>query len=445
MSGAGPGRTTGGTAGLPATGRPAAAVLADLDAMRADDVDIAAGRAFSLAYLAGPELHALAAAAHDRFLEANALNPFAFPSLGRLQAEVVAMVAALCHGGPGAAGFLTSGGTESLLMAVKAAREWGRAQGIEAPRVVVPASAHAAFTKAAHYFGVELARVPVRDDWRADPEAMAAACDGRTVLVVASAPAYPQGVIDPVADIAALAARRGICCHVDACMGGMLLPFMERLGEPVAPWDFRVPGVTSISVDLHKYGYAPKGASVILYRSRELRSHQTFATDDWLGGFYASPGIAGTRGGGPIAAAWAVLQHLGHDGYLRLTRRALDAARRLVSGLRALPGVTVLGEPDATLVAFTFDDADAFAVGRALWARGWYVDQQGPPPSLHATVHAGHADVIDEFLAALADSLAEVQADGSSAAPVPYAATEAPPGPGRDAPSVGPGYSPGGR
>lgn len=415
---------TGAAGGLPAAGRPADDVLADLDAMRSGDVDIAAGRAFSLAYVAGPELHELAAAAHDRFLEANALNPFAFPSLRRLQAEVVGAVAALCHGGPEAAGFVTSGGTESLLMAVKAAREWGRARGIDAPRMVVPASAHAAFTKAAHYFGVELVRVPVRDDWRADPAAMAAACDERTVLVAASAPAYPQGVIDPVADVGALAAERGVNCHVDACMGGMLLPFMERLGEPVPPWDFRVPGVTSVSVDLHKYGYAPKGASVIVYRSRELRSHQVFATDDWLGGFYASPGVAGTRGGGPIAAAWAVLQHLGEDGYLRLTRQALDAARRLVAGLRAVPGVRVLGEPDATLVAFAFDDADAFAVGRALWQRGWYCDQQGPPPSLHATVHAGHAGVIDDFLAALADSLAEARASGAGAGQVSYSSAE---------------------
>lgn len=421
MSGTGAAPTP---ATLPPAGRPAADVLADLDAMRARDVDITAGRAFSLAYVAGPDLHELAAAAHNRFLEANALNPLAFPSLRRLQAEVVGMVAALCHGGPEAAGFMTSGGTESLLMAVKAAREWGRARGIDIPRVVVPASAHAAFTKAAHYFGVELVRVPVGGDWRADPERMAAACDARTVLLAGSAPAYPHGVIDPIVDIAAVAAERGINCHVDACMGGMLLPFMERLGEQVPPWDFRVPGVTSISVDLHKYGYAPKGASVILYRSRALRDHQTFVTDDWLGGFYASPGVAGTRGGGPIAAAWAVLQHVGADGYLRLTRQARDAARRLAAGLRALPGVVVLGDLDATLVAFTFADVDAFAVGRALWQRGWYCDQQGPPPSLHATVHAGHAGVIDAFLAALADALAEVRATGAVAEQASYSSAE---------------------
>lgn len=414
----------GARRGLPPAGRPAEEVLAQLDRMQSHDVDLAAGRAFSLAYLAGPEVHTLAAAAHDRFLEANALNPAAFPSLGRLQAEVVAMVAGLLHGGEEAAGFMTSGGTESLLMAVKAAREWGRGRGIDRPRMVLAASAHAAFNKAAHYFDVEAVRVPVRDDWRADPEAMAAAVDDRTVLVVASAPGYPHGVIDPVGEVAALAAERGIWCHVDACMGGMLLPFMERLGEPVPPWDFRVPGVTSVSVDLHKYGYAPKGASVIVYRHRDLRSHQVFVTDDWLGGLYGSSGVLGTRGGGPIAAAWAVMQHLGEDGYVGLTRRALNAARALVSGLRAMPGVTVLGEPDATLAAFTFADADPFAVGEALWRRGWYCDRQGPPPSLHATVHAGHEHVIGEFLAALESALAEVRASGATAAPGAYASME---------------------
>jgi sphinganine-1-phosphate aldolase len=409
---------------LPATGLPADDVLARLDALQARDVDWRAGRAFSLAYHAGDDVLAVGKEAHARYLSTNALNPAAFASLRTLQSEVVATVAELLHGGPEAAGFVTSGGTESLLLAVKAARSRGRERGVTAPEMVLPASAHAAFEKGAEYFGVRSVRVPVGDDFRADPAAMERAITPHTVLLVASAPSYPQGVIDPVAQIAALAVARGIGCHVDACMGGITLPMMERLGHPIPPIDFRVPGVTSISVDLHKYGYTPKGASVLVHRTRALREHQTFATDNWLGGLYGSSGILGTRSGGPIAGAWAVMQYLGESGYLRLTRMARDATEALVAGLRKMPGVRVLGEPATTLVAFTFDDADAFAVGEALGRRGWFVDQQKPPPSLHCTVNAVHGPVIAPFLVALRDSLADVRAARGSAAQQAYGSTE---------------------
>jgi glutamate/tyrosine decarboxylase-like PLP-dependent enzyme len=244
------------------------------------------------------------------------------------------------------------------------------------------------------------------------------------VLVVASAPAYPQGVIDPVAEIAALAQQRDTNCHVDACMGGITLPMLERLGRPIPPFDFRVPGVTSMSVDLHKYGYTAKGASVIVHRSKELRKHQTFVTNRWLGGFYASSGVLGTKSGGPIAAAWAVMHYLGEAGYLRLTRSALEATEALIAGLRALPGARVLGEPEATLVAFTFDDADAFAVGDGLARRGWVLDQQQPPPSLHCTVNAAHGPVIPELLADLRAVLVDVRRSAASASQRAYGSLE---------------------
>lgn len=207
-------------------------------------------------------------------------------------------------------------------------------------------------------------------------------------------------------------------------MGGITLPMLERLGRPIPPFDFRLPGVTSMSVDLHKYGYTAKGASVIVHRSKELRKQQTFFTDNWLGGLYASSGVLGTKSGGPIAAAWAVMRYLGEEGYLRLTRTALEATDALIAGLRRLPGARVLGAPDATLVAFTFDDADAFAVGDALATRGWVVDQQKPPPSLHCTVNAVHGPVIAEFLGDLEQALAEVRAAGASAAQRAYGSLE---------------------
>jgi sphinganine-1-phosphate aldolase len=409
---------------LPRRGTPAHEVLERLDAMAADDVDWRSGRAFSLAYDAGDEVYELAREANSRFFSANGLNPFAFPSLARMQAEVVGMAADLLNGGEEAAGFMTSGGTESILMAVKAARNRGRGRGVTEPNMVLPTSAHAAFTKGAEYFDVESRRVPVADDFKADPAAMEAAVDDRTVLVVASAPQYPQGVVDPVAAVAAIAEGRDISCHVDCCMGGITLPMLERLGHPVEPFDFRVPGVTSISVDLHKYGYTAKGASVIIHRNRDLRRFHTFRTDDWLGGLYASPGVLGTKSGGPIAAAWAVMNHLGEEGYLRLTRDARAALESLVAGLRAMPGVVVLGEPETTLVAFTFTDVDPFAAGAALWARGWYCDQQGPPPSLHCMVNAVHGPVVGEFLAVLAECLDEVRASAAEVEQAPYAALE---------------------
>ncbi len=409
---------------LPARGADASALLVELGARQARDVDWKSGRAFSLAYYAGDDVYDLAQRAYAKYLSTNALNVGAFPSLRGLQAEVVEMVSDLLHGGPEAAGFMTSGGTESILLAVKAARTRGRQRGIDAPEMVLPTTAHAAFEKGAEYFGVKSVRVPVGADFRADAAAMARALTPNTMLLVASAPAYPQGVIDPVAAIAALAAERDINCHVDACMGGITLPMMERLGYPIPPFDFRVPGVTSISVDLHKYGYTAKGAAVILHRTKALRKHQTFVTDNWLGGLYASSGLLGTKGGGAIAAAWAVMRYLGEEGYLRLTRVAREATEALVAGLRATPGVVVLGEPEATLVAFTFTDADAFAVGDALGQRGWHVDQQQPPPSLHCMVNAVHAPVIAEFLRALHSALAAVRASGSTAAQKAYGALE---------------------
>ena len=400
---------------LPVSGMPKEEVLAQLSAMRSDDKDWRSGRCFGLVFHAGDDVEDVAREASVLYLSENALNPLAFPSLGRMQHEVVEICADLFHGndsGRAAAGFMTSGGTESILLAVKAARNRARAErGVTEPEIVVSNSAHAAFHKAGDYFGVAVRKIPVGPDWRADVAAMAAAVNNNTVLVVGSAPQYPQGVIDPIPQLGALAAERGISCHVDACMGGFVLPFAERLGRPVPPWDFRVDGVTSISADVHKLGYAPKGASVLVHRSEELRSHHVFVFDDWLGGFYASSGMAGSKPAGPIAAAWAVLHYLGEAGYLRLTEITLDASRRLVDGVRAVPGLAVLGEPEAQCVAITADDGstvDVFAVMDALAARGWQLDRQGPPDSLHATVSAGTAPAVDGFVTDLHTAVTEV-------------------------------------
>lgn len=412
---------------LPAHGVDADTVLARLDALAGDDRDWRGGRVFSLVYNAGDDVLDLLTRAGNRFSAENALNTMAFPSLGRMQHDIVTITAGLLGadrrpaGSGRVRGYLTSGGTESLLQATKTARDRGRAErGVTRPNMVLATSGHAAFDKAAHYFDVQARRVPVRPDGAADVGAMADAVDDDTVLVIGSAPSYPQGVIDPITDLGALAAERGILCHVDACLGGFLLPFLATLGHVTTPWDLAVPGVTSISADLHKYGYASKGVSVILYGDAALARLQPFVTSNWLGGLYGSPSMAGTRPGGPIAAGWAVLHYLGEDGYLRLAADAHRAAGKLRSTIEATPGIAVRGAPDATVLAFGDDgtgSVDTFSLGDALVERGgWFFDRQSPPDSLHATVHAGHAEVIDELCSDLADAVADVSGSGARAA-----------------------------
>ena len=407
---------------IPAQGEDARAVLEQLESFRSGDLRWKDGRAFSLAYYPGPEIYALALEAYSRFSSENALNTDAFPSLKRMQSEVISSVCQLLGGDGDTVGVFTSGGTESILTAVEGARQWGRTRGIAHPEMVLPSSAHAAFSKAASYFDVKAIRVPVGEDYRADVGAMAASITPDTILLVGSAPTYPQGVIDPIPEIAALAAEFDLLCHVDACMG-FSLPWLERLGVLTQRWNFAVPGVTSMSCDLHKYGYTAKGASVLAHRNRELRKHQFFLTSDWLGGIYGSPAILGTRSGGSIAAAWAVMQHVGENGYLRLTKAAFNARIQIEAGLRAIPGISVRGEPEATLLAFGADPAiapedrvDIYAVGDRLWAGGgWYCDRQTPPDSLHCTVSAAHADAADDFVAAVTSAVAAQTADASLA------------------------------
>ena len=396
--------------------------------MRTRDVRWREGRAFSLAYNAGPDALAVAEEAYRRFSGENALNTDAFPSLKRIQAEVVAMAGVWLGATPQSAGFMTSGGTESILMAVKAARDRLLAlRGIRNPNMVLPTSAHAAFAKAGAYFGVEVRRVAVQPDWRANVAAMRDVTDENTVLIVGSAPQYPQGVIDDIVGIAKIAIDFDINCHVDACMGGVTLAYLARLGENIAPWNLQVPGVSSISVDLHKFGYTSKGASVIIYATKHLRSFQGFITDDWLGGFYGSSGVLGTKSGGSMASAWAVMHFLGDDGYLRLTRQAREATLQLADFVRESQDLVLRAEPESTLLCFGARDPSAlnvFAVADELSKRGWYVDRQTPPDSLHCTVNAIHHDKIDWFTKDLHECVAIALGQQSSGSVGTYGTVE---------------------
>ncbi|QKW16331.1 aminotransferase class V-fold PLP-dependent enzyme [Verrucosispora sp. NA02020] len=413
---------------LPAHGVPAEQVLAEVRRLREADRPTHGGRLFAYVYDAAVAgLDELAAAAYAESAHVNGLDPTAFPSLLTMENALVGAAARVLGGGPGTSapevvGSVTSGGTESLILAVKAARD-ARPE-ITAPRIVVPASAHAAFAKAAHYLRVALDTVPVDPDTlRPSVADVAAAITQETVLVVCSAPSYAHGVVDPVAEIAETAAAAGVRCHVDACFGGWTLPYLRRLGADLPAFDFAVTGVTSISVDLHKYAYAPKGVSVLLHRDAGLRAPQYFAYADWPGYTMVNPVISSTRSGGPIAAAYATLRHLGDDGYLELARRTREAVRVLADAVRGVDGLRLVAEPESTVVCFTATESgpDLFVLVDELAARGWHTQPQlayaGMPCSVHLTVTAAVAPTAAEFGADLAEAVAAAEAAGPVALP----------------------------
>lgn len=402
-------------------------MLQRLAALRADDARWEQGRTFSLVYHAGDEHTEFLKRAYALYFSENALNPTAFGSLKRMEREVVAMTAALLGGGAEAAGTMTSGGSESLFLALKTYRDRARAQrgAAEPLEIIVPRSAHPAIDKAAHCLGLRLLRAPLADDFRADVDAVRAALSERTILIVGSAPSYPQGVVDPIAELAALAAERGVGMHVDACLGGFQLPFLRDLGEDIPPFDLRVPGVTSISADLHKYGFAAKGASTIIYRDRALRRHQFFARSDWSGGLFGSTTVQGTRAGGAIAAAWATLMALGRDGYLRLAAGILRTTRIFQAGIAAIPGLRVLGRPAMSVFAFAGDSGgpdndgtsvDLMVVADQMEARGWHCDRQQHPTALHLMLTPAHAPVAEAYLPDLREAVAYARAHPEAAA-----------------------------
>jgi sphinganine-1-phosphate aldolase len=387
-----------------------------LRALQTGDLPAHGGRTLAYVYDSGlPDIDRIGREAVAAAAATNGLDPTAFPSLLRMENDLVGVGLRLLDAPGTGVGTVTSGGTESVLLAVQAARD-GRPE-VARPAMVVPSTRHAAFDKAAHYFGVEKRVVPVGADFRADVAATEAAIDDRVVLLVASAPSYAHGVIDPVPEIAALAARRGVRCHVDACIGGWVLPYAARLGRDVAPWTFAVEGVTSISVDLHKYAYAPKGTSLLLHRTPELRRAQFFASADWPGYTMLNSTTQSTKSGGPLAGAWAVVQSLGDDGYLTLTRQVLDAVDAIVAGIEASPTLSLVARPDSSLVTFETDGScDAFSVCDEMRERGWYVQPQmsyaGQGPSIHLSVSAGTLVHVADFLAALGESVAAAQRTG---------------------------------
>lgn len=393
---------------FPEKGVDSDAMLSELRAHRKGDASWRDGRMFGYIYHAGSrEVKAIEQAYH-LFWNENALNPSLFSSLRRLENETVAMVADLLHAGEDYAGNLTTGGSESIIMAVKAGRDWARKHRpeIREPEMIAPVTTHPAFSKAADFTGVRVLYAPLAADKRVDVAEMEKLISRNTVLLTASAPCFPYGVIDPVEEIAEVALRHNLLFHVDSCMGGLFLPFLEKLGYKIPPSDFRVKGVTSISADMHKYGYSAKGASVILYSSHELRKSQYFVISSWPGGLYASPTMLGTRSGAPIAAAWAALKTIGSDGYQSMAEKVMATTARLREGIESIPGFRVLGKPCMSIFSFCSDNHDIYRVGDELAKKGWNLDKLQFPPALHMTISYMNAGHETEFLQALREAVA---------------------------------------
>jgi len=401
---------------LPEKGTDWTTLQARMEAMGEGDVDWRSGRAAVYVFHAGEDVLRVAKEAYALYQSENGLGPAAFPSLARMEREVIDMGLGLLHGPEGACGNLTSGGTESILMAVKTCRDQAAANGAlpDGAELVVPWSAHLAFDKAARYLGLEIKRVPLAADYRADPAAMAAAVSDRTIMIVGSAPCFPYGLIDPIDALSDLAVERDLWLHVDACVGGYFNPFAKMNGVDVEPFDFELPGVASISADLHKYGYAAKGASTIFHRSEAQREHQLFVCDTWPAGLMRTPTAAGTRPGGAIAGAWAVMNYLGEDGYREKARMVVEARQKIERAVESIPELAVIAPSKLGLIAYGMapgcDDFGIFDVWARLKARGWFTGVVTEPQGIHLMLSPAHLAVADDYVADLHAVLEEIRA-----------------------------------
>ena len=396
--------------GFPTRPQAVAEILGRINDLQRADKDWRHGRLFSAQYHDDRELETVIEAAVATSFWLNALSSEGFPSLATMEAEVVGYGADLL-GFPDGTGIMTSGGSESIFQAVKVARDEARQTKpqIKSPEVVLPASAHPAWTKMSQYLGVQTIRVPVDEAHKADVEAIAEACTANTILIVGSAMAWPHGVVDPIAALGKLASDRGVRLHVDACVGGFVLPFARRLGREVPAFDLSVPGVSSISADLHKFGYAPKGASLVLFRDPKSLDFQRFDFDDWTGGHYTTLTFSGSRPGGPIAAAWAAIRYLAEPGYLRMTKSCLDAADAFRSAIEQVGDFRVVGEPKYNLFAFASPTLNAALVNKGMADRGWLIGAQGKPASsLHLMLTPLHVNREQEFASDLRETVASI-------------------------------------
>ena len=404
-------------AALPDHGTDWETLCARMDEMATGDVKWRDGKTAVYVFNAGEDVARVQRHAYTRFMSENGLGPMAFPSLARMEREIVEMALSLLNAPEGAAGNVTSGGTDSITMAIKTARDHARATGRLAPgaraNLVLPWSAHPAFDKAAALMDMEIRRIPCTEDYLADPEAMGAAADANTIMIVGSAPCFPYGLVDPIAALGEVAEAQGLWLHVDACVGGFFAPFARMNGVHLPAFDFSVPAVKSMSADLHKYGYCAKGASTVLFRSEDLRAHMVFDTGDWPGGRMITPTLADTRPGGAIAAAWAVMNYLGVDGYREKQGLVVETREKIEAGVKAL-GFSIIGAPQLGLLGYTHPDRDMFAIWGKLHERGWFTSVVTKPKGIHLMLSPKHAEVADTYLADLAWATEQVEAESAA-------------------------------
>ncbi len=392
---------------IPKNGLPKKEILKILQNYKGQDLDWQSGQVLGLIYDAGKKVHDLSHDAYTMYLTENALDPLSFPSLLRLENEVVRMTANLLGGNSEVVGNFTSGGTESLILAVKTARDYSRAvkSHIKEPEMVLPITAHSSLHKACHYLGIKPVVTRVHDDtFKADVAAMRAAISDNTILLVGSAPSYAHGVVDPIPEIASLAVENDLLCHVDACVGGIHLSYMRQLGYEVPDFNLNVPGVTSLSVDLHKYGYAPKGASIILHKNKELRKYQIWGCSRWTGYPVINAAITSAKSGGPMAAAWAVLNYMGDDGYKEIVREVMAATELMIDGVSGIDGLRVLGKPDMCMFALasTTEKINVYHLAEEMKKSGWYLQPQfareNSPANLHISLNRSTVPRAKAFL-----------------------------------------------
>ena len=350
--------------------------------------------------------------------QSNPLHSDLFPSASKFESEIVSMTAQMLGADKTddeVCGVVTSGGTESILLAMKTYRDRGReVNDIRRPNIVIPVTAHAAFDKAGEYFKIKVKRIPADEKNQTDLNAVRKAANGNTICIVGSAPNFPHGIVDPNEEMSEIARQRGICFHVDACLGGFVLPWAEKLGYPVNPFDFRLPGVTSISVDTHKVGYAAKGTSVILYRTPELRRYQYYTISDWPGGLYFSPTFAGSRPGALSAACWAAMLSMGEDGYLEGVKQILETAEVIKKGIREISELNLMGNP-LWVIAFESKYLDIYKVMDQMTHKGWNLNGLHKPSCIHICITLRHtkAGVAERFLSDLKEAVDYVKVNPS--------------------------------
>lgn len=399
---------------IPQKGQTKDEILAALTERKSKDFNWKNGRIFTAIYDAGDEARDVIYDAYTMFLTENVVDPTLFPSLRDMENEVVSMSAKLLQGDDQISGNLTSGGTESCMLAVKTAKFYARKANPDIkPEIILPYTIHFAFLKACEYFDVKPIITPVTKDYKADVAAIENAINANTIMVVASAPSYAYGAIDPIEEIGQVAKKHKLLFHVDGCIGAFVLAFNRKAGFNVPAYDFSVEGVTSISMDLHKYGYAAKGCSVLLHKNSEIRKSQYFISTSWTGYNAINPTLLSTKPGGPIAGAWAAFHYFGEEGYLQISRDTMLSTQKFVDGIKTVEGFSVLGEINTPLLAFVNDKYDVFQIADELKARGWFVTAQlssdVAPPNLHLTVTMAHKGVEHEFIKALEESVAQVK------------------------------------